>query len=78
MSKRTEPIDTTPWDAAVAVSKKVQQKRLGRHGLALACDGAIRCTACGEAVVAIPRNRSISIGASMSAIAERHRDECRG
>lgn len=78
MSRRTDLIDTSEWDAAIAASKRSQERRLGRHGLALARDGTIRCAACGEAVVAIPRNRPFAIGAPMSALAERHRPECRG
>jgi len=77
MSKRAERIDTTEWDAALAASKRAPERRLGRHGLALARDGVVRCGACGEAVVTIPRGRAVAIGASMSAIAERHRAECR-
>jgi hypothetical protein len=72
MSTRTEPIDTTPWDAAVAASKLAQNERLRRHGLAFARDGTIRCVRCEDVVLAVPHDRPIAIGASVSALAVRH------
>ena len=72
MSKNTETIDTTPWDAAVAASKRVQHERLRRHGLAFAKDATIRCVKCQEVVLAIPRDRPFAMGAPVSALAARH------
>lgn len=75
MSRNTETIDTTPWDATIAASRRAQHQRLGRHGLALARDGTIRCVRCEEVVLAIPKDRPFAIGAAVSALAERHARE---
>ncbi len=72
MSMNTDTIDTTPWDAAIAASKRGQHQRLGRHGLAFARDGTIRCVRCHEVVLAIARDRPLTIGAPVSALAARH------
>lgn len=72
MSINNETIDTTPWDAEVAASKRAQHERLRRHGLALARDGTIRCVKCEEIVLAFPKDRPLAIGAPLSALAMRH------
>ncbi|MCE9638373.1 MAG: hypothetical protein K8T90_21945 [Planctomycetes bacterium] len=75
MSKRAELIDTTPLDAAVAASKRTQERRLGRYGLALARDGTIRCVKCAAVVLAIPRDRPFAMGAPVSALKAMHTNE---
>lgn len=72
MSTNRETIDTTPWDAEMAASRRAQHQRLGRYGLALARDGTIRCVRCQEVVLAIPRDRPFAMGAPVSALAARH------
>jgi hypothetical protein len=75
MSKNSETIDTTPWDAVIAASRGAQHKRLGRYGLAFARDGTVRCVKCHEVILAIPRDRPFAIGAQVSALAARHAQE---
>ena len=72
MSMNPDTIDTTPWDAAIAASRRAQQQRLGRHGLVFARDATIRCVRCHEVVLAIPRDRPLAIGTPVSALAARH------
>jgi hypothetical protein len=75
---RPEPIDETPWAASRAASLRAQHQRLGRYGLALSGDGAIRCVKCKEVVLAVPRGRAFAIGAPISLLAARHQEEgCR-
>lgn len=72
MSTTNETIDTTPWDGVIAASRRAQHQRLGRHGLAFARDGTIRCVRCHDVVLAIPRDRPFAIGTPVSALAARH------
>lgn len=76
--ERPGPIDDTPWRAAREASLRAQHQRFGRYGLALAHDGNVFCTRCREVVLAVPRNRRLAMGAPVSALAARHREEgCR-
>jgi hypothetical protein len=75
---KSELIDDTPWREARQASLRAQHQRLGRHGLAFAHDGTIRCVKCRDVVLAIPRGRPHAIGAPISALAMRHRHECTG
>jgi hypothetical protein len=78
MPTNTETIDTTPWDAVVAASRRAQHQRLGRYGLALTRDGAIRCVKCKDVVLAAPRGQPLAIGAPLSALQAKHEAEgCR-
>ena len=78
MSKNTETIDTTPWDGEIAASRRAQQQRLGRHGLALTRDGALRCVRCKKVVLAAPRGQPFAVGAPVSALQAMHEAEgCR-
>jgi hypothetical protein len=79
MSKDTQIIDTSAWEASRRASLRAERQRLGRFGLALARDGAICCVRCQKVVLAIPRDRPLAMGAPVSALAARHQEMgCRG
>ena len=73
MLRNTDIIDMTPFDAAAAASRRAQHQRLGRHGLALARDGTIRCVHCEAVVMALPRGASVAIGTTGAALAAHHK-----
>jgi hypothetical protein len=76
--EKPEPIDDSPWRELRQASLRAQYERVGRHGLAFARDGTLRCVACKEVVLAVPRGGAFAIGAPVSALAERHRAQgCR-
>jgi hypothetical protein len=75
---KPEPIDDTPWRAAQQATVRAQHERLGRHGMALARDGMIRCVKCKDVVLALMQGRPRAIGAPISALALMHRAECKG
>lgn len=73
--RRAEPIDETPWRAERERAIRAQWNRLGRHGLALARDGTIRCAKCKKVVHARERGRPSAMGAPPSALAVLHAEE---